>query len=70
MLIETRRAQRDIILSLSQHCGARNIRVFGSVTRGEEQPDSDVDFLVEFLGGYDLVAQRGKTAVQTLSSSA
>ncbi|PSN14313.1 nucleotidyltransferase [filamentous cyanobacterium CCT1] len=58
MLIETLRVQRDIILALSRHYGARNIRVFGSVARGEEQPDSDVDFLVEFPDGYDLFAQR------------
>lgn len=27
--------------------GAQNIRIFGSVVRGEDTPDSDVDFLVE-----------------------
>lgn len=27
---------------------ARNLRVFGSVARGDDRPDSDVDFLVEF----------------------
>ena len=27
---------------------ARNLRVFGSVARGEDQPDSDIDFLVDF----------------------
>ncbi|MDT8364203.1 MAG: nucleotidyltransferase domain-containing protein, partial [Nitrosomonas sp.] len=35
-----------------------SIRIFGSVARGEERLDSDVDFLVEFLRGYDLFAQR------------
>ena len=29
-----------------------------SVARCEEQPDSDVDFLVEFPRGYDLFSQR------------
>lgn len=58
MLIDTLLAQRDIILALSQHYGAQRIRVFGSVARGEEQPDSDVDFLVDFPVGYDLFAQR------------
>jgi predicted nucleotidyltransferase len=32
--------------------------VFGSVVRGEEMPDSDVDFLVDFPAGYDLFLQR------------
>jgi predicted nucleotidyltransferase len=27
--------------------GARNVRVFGSIARGEERPDSDLDFLVD-----------------------
>ena len=58
MLIDTLRAQRDTILALSQQYGARRIRVFGSVARGEEQPNSDVDFLVDFPVGYDLFAQR------------
>lgn len=30
----------------SKH-GARNVRIFGSVARGEARPDSDVDLLVE-----------------------
>ncbi|MDE2308169.1 MAG: nucleotidyltransferase domain-containing protein [Xanthomonadaceae bacterium] len=38
--------------------GARRIRVFGSVARGEERADSDIDFLVDFPPGYDLFAQR------------
>lgn len=58
MLIDTLRAQRDTILALSQQYGARHIRVFGSVARGEEKIDSDIDFLVDFPVGYDLFAQR------------
>ncbi len=34
--------------------GARRIRVLGSVARGEDTPDSDVDFLVDFPKGYDM----------------
>ncbi|MGY6216109.1 nucleotidyltransferase family protein [Methylolobus aquaticus] len=34
------------------------MRVFGSVACGEERPDSDVDFLVDFSPGYDLFGQR------------
>jgi uncharacterized protein with HEPN domain/predicted nucleotidyltransferase len=35
--------------------GARNVRVFGSVARGEARPDSDVDFLVEMEPGRTLL---------------
>ena len=38
--------------------GARRIRVFGSVARGEESKDSDIDFLIDFPRGYDLFTQR------------
>ena len=31
------------------------MRVFGSVARGEDRPDSDVDFLVEFEPGRGLL---------------
>lgn len=41
------REKRDDILNLAAKRGARNVRVFGSVARGESGPDSDVDFLVE-----------------------
>jgi predicted nucleotidyltransferase len=58
MLLETLRAKRETILGLGEQYGARNIRVFGSVARGEEKPDSDVDFLVDLDRGYDLFAQR------------
>lgn len=58
MLLEQIRSKRDAILALSQRCGARHVRVFGSVAKGEEREDSDVDFLVEFPRGYDLFAQR------------
>jgi uncharacterized protein len=58
MLIDTLRNQRETILALSQQYGAQRIRVFGSVARGEEHPDSDIDFLVDFPVGYDLFTQR------------
>ncbi len=58
MLLETLRVQRKTILALSDQYGARHVRVFGSVARGEERPDSDVDFLVDLPRGYDMFAQR------------
>jgi len=39
--------KRQEILRIAQAHGATNIRVFGSVARGEEGPESDLDLLVE-----------------------
>ncbi len=58
MLLDELRSKKAVIEALGQQYGARHIRVFGSVARGEDRPDSDVDFLVEFPQGYDLFAQR------------
>ena len=58
MLLDALRSQREAILALGSQYGARHIRVFGSVARGEERADSDVDFLVDFPRGYDLFSQR------------
>lgn len=41
------RAKREEILSIAARHGATNVRLFGSVARGESGPDSDVDFLVD-----------------------
>ena len=43
------------ILRLAEESGARNVRVFGSVVRGEERADSDIDFLVELEPGRSLL---------------
>lgn len=58
MLLDALHAQKDAIHAACRQYGARRIRVFGSVARGEERPDSDIDFLVDFPRGYDLFAQR------------
>ncbi len=34
--------------------GATNVRVFGSITRGEDDESSDVDLLAEMLAGVGL----------------
>lgn len=39
--------KRDDILNIAAKHGAYNVRVFGSVARGEDRPDSDVDLLVD-----------------------
>ena len=47
--------KRDEILRIAAQHGARNVRVFGSVARGEAGPESDVDFLVELEPGRSLL---------------
>lgn len=44
---EILKAYREEILRIAAKYGAYNVRVFGSVARGEATLDSDVDFLVE-----------------------
>ncbi|NJN20550.1 MAG: nucleotidyltransferase family protein [Leptolyngbya sp. RL_3_1] len=39
--------QRDAILKLAEEHGAQNVRVFGSVVRGEDTANSDIDLLVD-----------------------
>lgn len=41
------RANRDMIRCIAEQHGAQNVRLFGSVARGEAGPESDVDFLVD-----------------------
>lgn len=40
--------QRSQILAIAEKHGAYNVRVFGSVARGEATEDSDIDFLVDY----------------------
>ncbi|MBD2080609.1 nucleotidyltransferase family protein [Leptolyngbya sp. FACHB-17] len=47
-LLETLKQQRSEILQVAARHGAFNIRVFGSVVRGEETPESDIDFLIDY----------------------
>jgi predicted nucleotidyltransferase len=47
-------SQRERILDLAEKHGVYNVRIFGSVARGEAGPDSDVDFLVEVRPGVGL----------------
>jgi predicted nucleotidyltransferase len=41
------KAKREEILKIAAKHGARNVRVFGSVARGEAGPESDIDLLVD-----------------------
>ena len=47
--------KRGDILRLAARYGARNVRIFGSVARGEARPDSDIDFLVDLESGCSLL---------------
>lgn len=44
-LLQERRSQ---ILAIAEKHGAYNVRVFGSVARGEATEESDIDFLVDY----------------------
>ena len=65
-LIETLRQNREEILAISSRYHANNIRLFGSVARGKERLDSDIDFLVDFQPGSTLFDQIG--LIEALSS--
>ena len=49
------RNKREEVLQVARRHGASNVRVFGSVARGEASPDSDVDFLVDMEPGRSLL---------------
>ena len=51
---ELLRLNRDAILSAAARWGAQNVRLFGSVARGDAGPDSDIDLLVDFEPGRGL----------------
>ena len=50
-LLDDLKKNREKILKVAAECGLENIRVFGSVARRDERPDSDIDFLVSVTEG-------------------
>ena len=50
---------RSDILKIAAKYGAENVRVFGSMARGDERPDSDLDLLVVFQNGRTLMDHSG-----------
>ena len=53
--------KRAAIIQLAHEHGATNVRVFGSIARGDNRENSDVDLLAEFDKGrtlFDLIAFR------------
>ena len=52
-------SKREEILLAAARRGATNVRVFGSAVRGDFEPDSDIDFLVELEPGRSLFDLEG-----------
>jgi uncharacterized protein len=53
------RRHRRAVTNLAERRGLRNVRVFGSVARGEDRDGSDIDLLVDVDYGVGLVAIAG-----------
>jgi uncharacterized protein len=51
--------QREAILRIAEKYGARNVRVFGSMSRGDDSNNSDVDLLVDLEPRRSLLDQVG-----------
>jgi len=48
--LEVLRAKQSEIQSIAAKHGAGNVRVFGSVARGDARENSDVDLLIDVVG--------------------
>ncbi len=55
MINELLKSKRQEIIAIAARHGAHNVRVFGSVARGEARPESDLDILVEMEPGRSLI---------------
>jgi predicted nucleotidyltransferase len=55
MDIQALREKREEILQIAAKHGARTIRIFGSIARGEADAASDLDLLVEMEPGRSLL---------------
>jgi len=56
-IYELLQREKKDILQIAKRCQAENLRLFGSVARGDEREDSDIDLLVDFLPGSTLLDQ-------------
>jgi predicted nucleotidyltransferase len=59
MTLEQLRKFRPEINAIARRRGIGNVRVFGSVARGDAGPESDIDFLVEVEPGRSILAVGG-----------
>lgn len=41
-------ARREQVMAVAARHHANRVRIFGSVARGDDRPDSDIDLLVDF----------------------
>jgi predicted nucleotidyltransferase len=46
--LKSLREKREEIMKIASKHGAYNIRIFGSVARGEADEKSDIDFLIDY----------------------
>jgi len=58
-LQEFLQAKREDILKVCARYGVHNVRVFGSVARGEADEQSDIDLMVDFEPGRSLLDHAG-----------
>ena len=54
-LTEVLAGKREDLLRIAERYGAQDVRVFGSLARGEAGPESDVDLLVKLAPGVTLL---------------
>jgi hypothetical protein len=54
-------SKREDILRIADKYGAYNVRIFGSVARGESDDESDIDLLVDMEQGRSLLDLGGLT---------
>ena len=59
ILNDTLQQQREEILRISAKHGAHNVRILGSVARGEADLESDIDVLVDLEPGRNLLDSGG-----------
>ncbi len=57
MVLDDLKNERDKIISLVAKYDGHNVRVFGSLARGETETNSDIDLLIEFEPKHSLLDQ-------------
>ncbi len=66
-MLEKIQRDKEAILAIANRYHAKNVRIFGSVARGEDHAESDLDLLVDFLPGttlFDHVALEGELSTR------